>query len=307
MAVPKKTSALTESNQDVSSLSRETVSRFSSKETFGPFSMNDTRLTIGEESNDSLQHDPQLNFQNFLGSPTDHGDVDHAIILGLNLWEIPQTQGHGFLESNDFSNSPQRIDALPLDAIQQPHVLTADEVASHDVSTRWHTESPKASKKNTTQNQPKRDHEQGTVEPTDKDVLCVRGGEGNNHPGNKTYLEFVEEKKYDYEEITKEIPHWKSKKTEISQQVVDHVHEYGGRFLGKANGVWIEVEDSVARKKSSQALREGQPKVVAQSGRKNKARRTRKSPQISPPSKRQKVSQTLPLDLKFDPNSVTEV
>eukprot|EP00978_Attheya_sp_CCMP212_P011236 scaffold27594_cov48-Attheya_sp.AAC.9 len=305
MAVPKKTSALTESNQNVlvPSLSKETISRFSSKETFGPFSMNDTRPAIGEESNDSLQLDPPLNF---LGSPSDHGDVDHAI-LGLNWWEISQTQGNGLLESNDFSNSPQRIDELPLVAIQQPHALTADEVASNDVSTRWHTDSPKASKNNTTENQPKRDHEQGTVEPTDKDVLCVRGGEGNNHPGNKTYLEFVEEKKDDYEKITKEIPHWKSKKTEISQQVVDHVHEYGGRFLGKENGVWIEVKDSVARKKSSQALREGQPKVVAQSRRKNKARRTRKSPQISPPSKRQKVSQTLPLDLKFDPESVTEV
>lgn len=306
MAVLRKTSGLTESNQDVPSLSRETVSRFSSKETFDLVSMNDTRPAIGEESNDSLQLDPQLNFHNFLGSPSDHADAD----LGLNLWEISQTQGHGLLESNDFSNSPQRLDALPHVAIQQPPAFTAEDLATSDVSTTWHSgESPKASIQNTTENRPKRDLEKGTViKPTDKDVLCVRGGEGNNHPGNKTYLEFVEEKKYEYEKITKEIPHWKSKKTEISQQVVDHVHEYGGRFLGKENGIWIEVEDSVARKKSSQALRESQPKLVTlSSGRKNKADRTKKSSQISPPSKRQKASQTRPVDLKFDPDSVTAV
>jgi hypothetical protein len=51
----------------------------------------------------------------------------------------------------------------------------------------------------------------------------------------------------------------KNEKTLISQELVDLVHQRGGRFLKLENGTedsWYEVLNITARKKASQTLRE---------------------------------------------------
>ncbi len=51
----------------------------------------------------------------------------------------------------------------------------------------------------------------------------------------------------------------KNEKTLISQELVDLVHQRGGRFLKLENGTedsWYEVLNITARKKASQSLRE---------------------------------------------------
>lgn len=80
-----------------------------------------------------------------------------------------------------------------------------------------------------------------------------RGGRTNHHPGNKMYLELKEILQERYREADK------NEKTKISQELVDLVHQRGGRFLKLENGTedsWYEVLNITARKKASQTLRE---------------------------------------------------
>jgi hypothetical protein len=90
-------------------------------------------------------------------------------------------------------------------------------------------------------------------EPRDKDVMYGRGGGTNNHLGNILYL--IEKLKLQpgYTFLATQ----KGKKV-ISQELVDRVHAYGGRFVAKdpETNRWYEVDDGVARRKASQTLRE---------------------------------------------------
>lgn len=89
------------------------------------------------------------------------------------------------------------------------------------------------------------------VEPNDNDVLLGRGGRSNHHPGNKRYREEVKNLQSWYMNIKD-----KDEKTDLSQCLVDYVHNYQGRFLEKDSEGWYEVPNIVARRKASQALRE---------------------------------------------------
>ena len=89
------------------------------------------------------------------------------------------------------------------------------------------------------------------VEPTNEDVLMGRGGRSNNHPGNKKYLHAKDSMQERYMKASKE------EKTGISQELVDLVHGWGGRFLKlEDGGHWYVVDNKTARKKASQTLRE---------------------------------------------------
>lgn len=87
----------------------------------------------------------------------------------------------------------------------------------------------------------------------DVDVLCGRGGKSNHHPGNKRYREVISRMKSGYRQIGN-----KTAKTDLSRAIVDHVYQYGGRFLryDKDTNKYIVLTPSEARKKTSQALRE---------------------------------------------------
>ncbi len=94
---------------------------------------------------------------------------------------------------------------------------------------------------------------------TDIDVLLGRGKRSNNHPGNAKFRSLVEEMKPIYFQKGNK----KNKKHAISNQLVDRVHGWGGRFLketSRNSNVYEEVDVKVARKKCSQRLREGEPK-----------------------------------------------
>eukprot|EP00543_Licmophora_paradoxa_P001442 CAMPEP_0202458878 /NCGR_PEP_ID=MMETSP1360-20130828/28637_1 /ASSEMBLY_ACC=CAM_ASM_000848 /TAXON_ID=515479 /ORGANISM="Licmophora paradoxa, Strain CCMP2313" /LENGTH=415 /DNA_ID=CAMNT_0049079629 /DNA_START=185 /DNA_END=1432 /DNA_ORIENTATION=- len=94
------------------------------------------------------------------------------------------------------------------------------------------------------------------VEPTDLDCLLGRGGRSNHHPGNKKYRQEVLILQGWYKSSQK------NEKTDLSQLLVEKVHEYGGRFLKQekdGSGKWYIVTNIVARRKCSQALREHIP------------------------------------------------
>ena len=95
------------------------------------------------------------------------------------------------------------------------------------------------------------------TDPRDSDVLCGRGGAALRHPGNQTYRRLVNLNKGLY------ITCLKTEKLKISRSIVAAIREQNGRFLEKdaANGTWFDIGDKKAIEKTSQALREGQPKL----------------------------------------------
>jgi len=95
------------------------------------------------------------------------------------------------------------------------------------------------------------------------DVLLGRGTGPNTYIGNKRFRHYVDTRKQEYScgTITTEA------KAKIAQEVVDHVHELGGRFVRQVkkgrkvgnlliNGRWVEETKSIALGKAKQALRE---------------------------------------------------
>jgi hypothetical protein len=102
--------------------------------------------------------------------------------------------------------------------------------------------------------------------PHPNDVLSGRGGGINSHPGNKTFRDWVRERKEAYNlAITK------AEKAEIAHEVINLVRSLNppGRFLQRdPNSVtgyswWVEVDSNRALAKTSQALREGAPQIRA--------------------------------------------
>jgi len=94
------------------------------------------------------------------------------------------------------------------------------------------------------------------INPIDTDVLCGRGGAALRHPGNQTYRRLVHLNKGLY------ITCLKAEKLKISKSIVAAIREQNGRFLEKdKNGLFFDIGDKKAMEKTSQALREGQPKL----------------------------------------------
>ena len=85
------------------------------------------------------------------------------------------------------------------------------------------------------------------------DVLSGRGGATNNHVGNKKFRLIVAE----YQEVYLQAR--KKEKAGIARQIVNRIHQNGGRFLKRdeSNNTWVEVPANKAVAKTSQALREG--------------------------------------------------
>lgn len=98
---------------------------------------------------------------------------------------------------------------------------------------------------------------EGIVTPHPHDVLCGRGGGSNNHPGNESFRELVNEVKFPYVNCPKR------EKPLIARRIVEAVRDQTppGRFLSKDSktGMWNDIGDGKAREKTSQALREGAP------------------------------------------------
>lgn len=95
------------------------------------------------------------------------------------------------------------------------------------------------------------------TDPRESDVLCGRGGAALRHPGNQTYRRLVNLNKGLY------ITCLKTEKLKISRSIVAAIREQEGRFLERDSKkqTWYDIGDKKAIEKTSQALREGQPKL----------------------------------------------
>jgi hypothetical protein len=112
------------------------------------------------------------------------------------------------------------------------------------------------------------------TEVNDNDIICGRRGIALKHPGNLAYRKIVGLNKELYATCQK------NEKLRVSKSIVAAMREVGGRFLEREDGktslqhnevdadglpvVWIDIGDKRAVEKTSQALREGQPKLLRQ-------------------------------------------
>mmetsp|Transcript_12000 Transcript_12000/g.28694 ORF Transcript_12000/g.28694 Transcript_12000/m.28694 type:complete len:457 (+) Transcript_12000:52-1422(+) len=87
--------------------------------------------------------------------------------------------------------------------------------------------------------------------PARYDVLLGRGRPFNQHWGNRRLHDVVADRYDEYNQQTR------ANKTQLAQEVVDYVHNYGGRFLKQCDdsGMWMEVCNLDARNKVGHAFR----------------------------------------------------
>jgi hypothetical protein len=83
----------------------------------------------------------------------------------------------------------------------------------------------------------------------DFDVLLGRGGASNHHKGNTAYRKYILDMQPKYKLLDRD------DKTALSENVVEWVHNRGGRFLKReCKGLpWYVVTNETARQKVSQA------------------------------------------------------
>ncbi|KAL7535868.1 hypothetical protein ACHAXR_006785 [Thalassiosira sp. AJA248-18] len=112
----------------------------------------------------------------------------------------------------------------------------------------------------------------GVTTVNDNDIICGRGGLALKHPGNMAYRKIVGLNKELYATCLK------TEKLRISKSIVAAIREINGRFLEREDGktsssldekdengnpvTWRDISDKRAIEKTSQALREGQPKLL---------------------------------------------
>jgi len=112
----------------------------------------------------------------------------------------------------------------------------------------------------------------GTVRirtPHPHDVLCGRGGSINSHPGNIRFRDWVKVRKQQYNLATSKVA-----KARMCREVFNLVRALDppGKFLQRMDDVsgmvgvaggcwWMEINEQKALAKTSQALREGAPKI----------------------------------------------
>ena len=89
--------------------------------------------------------------------------------------------------------------------------------------------------------------------PGPYDVICARGKQAAQHPGNVRFREIIQRFKPDYSQATSKV-----EKSLLVSEIVDSVREFtpNGGFVKKFGGRYYEVGDSVAREKIGQCLRD---------------------------------------------------
>ena len=84
-----------------------------------------------------------------------------------------------------------------------------------------------------------------TFSPGPYDVICGRGKDVIQHPGNRRYRELINSNLRNYVETTSKL-----EKTIIKR--VEDASSEGGGFVKNVNGVWYKVSECYAREKCGQ-------------------------------------------------------
>jgi hypothetical protein len=131
------------------------------------------------------------------------------------------------------------------------------------------------------------------VEPNENDVLCGRGGRINSHTGNIHFRDVINARKKEYLAPTTK----KLEKAHIAAAIVNDVRGMNpsGRFLkeDRDTGLWFDIGDAKAIKKTGQALREDAPDIRPEleedsSGDDKSPKKGEKSEETTPPKEDKK-------------------
>lgn len=89
--------------------------------------------------------------------------------------------------------------------------------------------------------------------PGPYDVICARGKQAAQHPGNVRFRDIIQRFKPEYAKAATKV-----EKSLLVSEIVDSVREHtpDGGFVKKFGGRYYEVGDSVAREKIGQCLRD---------------------------------------------------
>lgn len=90
-------------------------------------------------------------------------------------------------------------------------------------------------------------------EPTSLDVICARGKEAYNHPGNIRFRTLVQDQLHNYQSSTS-----KMAKSHIVREIIESVRRASpkGGFVKKVNGKWFDVGERARREKTGQQIRD---------------------------------------------------
>jgi hypothetical protein len=189
--------------------------------------------------------------------PPTNADVGHWLfematptVVGETLSNSTGQDEHG-MQSNQAVSSWElsnlstslRVEKSPAGDVQSTIALPPNAVASVATKQKGSPNRKQTNQKGSTNQKPYRD----------TDILMGRGGNATYHPGNKRYLVAMKKCLVQYHNSER------SEKIKVSQQVVDEVHAWGGRFLKRVKGSneYVEVSNKIARTRVSQALRDG--------------------------------------------------
>ena len=95
-------------------------------------------------------------------------------------------------------------------------------------------------------------HAAAASTPQINDVICGRGADARNHPGNKRFRLLINIHCDAYKNASK------SEKTRITKMIVDEILANGGRFMKRdmSTMTWQEIDSRSCREKTGQSLRE---------------------------------------------------
>lgn len=132
------------------------------------------------------------------------------------------------------------------------------------------------------------------AEPNENDVLCGRGGRINSHVGNRQFREVIQSRKKEYLAPTTK----KLEKAHIAAAIINDIRSMQppGRFLkedGKS-GMWFDIGDAKAIKKTGQALREDAPEIRPEIDGDRSIAAGSKTPKSGNASKQKKIKSPIP-------------
>lgn len=135
--------------------------------------------------------------------------------------------------------------------------------------------------------------------PGPYDVICARGKQATQHPGNVRFRQIIQQHKEEYSLATNKV-----ERSLIVSRIVDSVREFSpnGGFVKKFGSRYCEVGDSVAREKIGQCLRDQlhskyKSSTKAKKSRRKELRAIKKEIQLEQPEQKRDSFGSFPFPL----------
>ena len=135
------------------------------------------------------------------------------------------------------------------DEYSDEDVMLANRVSTSPYPNVKQQRAAKSTRKKTKESNTNRKSPVGGIKtPTGVDILRGRGGLTNRHKGNMKFRDEARKLRSNYRNKSTS----RHEKYLLSQDLVQRVKEYGGRFLERKGSLWYEMSEKDARNNASQ-------------------------------------------------------